>query len=108
MPSVLSDLLASKKFVAALALSALLIAASHFGYLSKEDATSFLKVLWPVYLGAQGVADVGDKLAQGHVAVNEDKTNAYGRMAEEFSKAVVAGLSKSSPEAGASETKTPS
>lgn len=71
MPPVLNDLLASKKFIFTLAVTLLVLVAGHFGALTKPEVMAVLGVLWPVYLGAQGVADVGQKLADGRVVQQE-------------------------------------
>jgi hypothetical protein len=71
MPAVLSDLINSKKFLFTLAVTLSVLVAGHFGALSKVEVLSLLGVLWPVYLGAQGVADVGQKIANGHVVRGE-------------------------------------
>jgi len=59
MPTVVQDLISSKKFIFVLVATLLLLIATHFGVISKEDAATFLKILWPTYIGAQGLADFG-------------------------------------------------
>jgi hypothetical protein len=68
MPLVLSDLLASKKFLFTLAVTLAVLVAGHLSLLSKPEILALLGILWPVYLGAQGVADVGAKIVTGRVA----------------------------------------
>jgi len=71
VPAVLTDLASSKKFLFTLVTTLIVLAAGWAGALSKAEVLGVLGVLWPVYLGAQGIADVGQKLADGHVAVRE-------------------------------------
>ena len=69
MPKVLKDMLASKKFIFTIAATVLLIIAGKLGALPMEKVQSFLEILWPVYLGAQGLADLGK-----HAAATKAKT----------------------------------
>ncbi len=71
MPSVLTELIGSKKFLITLLLTVVVLIAGYEGVLSKPEVMTTLGVLWPVYLGAQGVADVGAHIADGKVAVEE-------------------------------------
>lgn len=71
MPAIIKDLFNSKKFLFTLLLTAALLAGTGFGLLPKEDALRILVVLWPVYLGAQGIADIGDKLARAKLEIEE-------------------------------------
>jgi len=71
MPQVFKDLVLSKKFVFVLMTTFALIVAAHFDALPKEDVVTLLKILWPVYIGAQGIADIGENLAAGKVAAEE-------------------------------------
>jgi hypothetical protein len=63
MPTVLKDMLASKKFIFTLVATVLLILAGKTGMLPMEKVQSFLELLWPTYLGAQGLADLGKHAA---------------------------------------------
>lgn len=57
-PTVLRDLASSKKFVFTSVATLAVVAAWRFGVLTKEDVKGFLEILWAVYVGAQGVADL--------------------------------------------------
>lgn len=72
MPSVLQDLLRSKKFVFVLLATTLLMLAAKFDLLPKEDVTTFLRILWPTYLGAQGLADLGKSAARAKEHAEEN------------------------------------
>ncbi len=63
MPLVIKDLLSSKKFIFTMVATVLLILAGKLGALPMEKVQSFLEILWPVYLGAQGLADMGKHAA---------------------------------------------
>jgi hypothetical protein len=76
MPAVIPDLFTSKKFVFVLVVSVLAGVASYFGVMTKAEALGLLGVLWPVYLGSQGLADVGQKLADAHVIVQTERQDA--------------------------------
>ena len=69
MPPVISNLLASKKFIFVLVISVLAGLGERFGLLTKSETMGLLGVLWPVYLGAQGFGDIGQKLADAHILV---------------------------------------
>jgi hypothetical protein len=73
MPPVLNDLMASKKFLFVFVISALVLIAAKFGVLTKPETLGLLGVLWPVYLGAQGFSDVGQKIADAHVFVQTER-----------------------------------
>ena len=79
MPLVLTDLLASKKFLFTILVTFAVLLAGWQGAMTKAEVLSVLGILWPVYLGAQGVADVGGKIAQGRVEqeiiLREHETN---------------------------------
>lgn len=74
MPSIVKDLLLSKKFVVAL-LTAIVAGAAHFGF--NVDLTSILTVATPfmVYIGAQGWADSGKEKSkvEGATAIELQK-----------------------------------
>lgn len=70
MPTVFKDLLSSKKFVFVCLTTVLLIAGGKIGFMSAEEVHAFLKVLWPVYLGAQGLADLGKHAAHARASTS--------------------------------------
>jgi hypothetical protein len=73
MPFVVTDLLQSKKFVSVLGVSVLALVAAWLGVLTKAEVLTLLGVLWPVYLGAQGLSDVGAKLGSAHEVVQAER-----------------------------------
>jgi hypothetical protein len=73
MPPVLTDLAASKKFVFVLFVSILVGVLAYLGVLTKPETLGLLGVLWPVYLGSQGLSDVSQKLADAHVLVQGER-----------------------------------
>ncbi len=78
MPLVLQDLVQSKKFIFVLLVTFAVLAAGTYGAMTKPEVLAVLGVLWPVYLGAQGVADIGAKIADGRV---QQETMASERVA---------------------------
>lgn len=70
MPTVITDLLQSKKFVFTLVVTALLLVASKLGAITNEEMQTFFKYLWPAYLGAQGLADLGKGAAKAKAAAS--------------------------------------
>lgn len=73
MPPVITDLAQSKKFIFVLCISILIVVSAFFHVVTKTEALSLLGVLWPVYLGAQGIADVSQKLADAHERVQDQR-----------------------------------
>jgi hypothetical protein len=71
MPFVVTDLVQSKKFVFTALVSAVLGVLAYFSILPKDQVVTILTILWPTYLGAQGVADISAKLAAGRVEQEE-------------------------------------
>ena len=73
MPPVLKDLASSKKFVFVLFISVMVGVLAYLGVLTKPETLGLLGVLWPVYLGSQGLTDVSQKLADAHVFVQTER-----------------------------------
>lgn len=64
MPEVIKNMLSSKKFVFVLLVSVIAVVSAHYGVITKPETIAILTLLWPMYLGSQGVADIGDKIGQ--------------------------------------------
>jgi len=98
MFEILTSFATSKKFLFTLVITVGVFVAGHYGWLTKEEAEGFLKVLWPTYLAAQGIADIGAKIAAGNMAnaktyseadakLVDQKQAAIGNVVETFTKA---------------------
>jgi len=102
----LKEFTTSKKFLFVLVGTLFVLVGAHYGWMTKEEAESFLKVLWPTYLAAQGIADIGAKIAAANLSnaktyseadakLVDQKQAAIGNVVETFTKAFIEATKKS-------------
>lgn len=98
MPTVITDMLSSKKFLFSIGATILTLAAWKLGAFTHDEVKLILAILWPTYLASQGLADFGkhaaaETSASESVVVNADVQELIGEI-EDKRDAVVARLQR--------------